>query len=205
MRRQLKMAALAVSVVLALGIFSFAQDRDEYYRGNVAQTRQYGYDNGFRDGQHKGQHEGRENDPFDYRTPDWRQASHGYRSWMGPLSVFQDSYQQGYRDGFRSGFVSERPGWRGDGDRDDHYRGGSSNYYGSGSYGRAAYDTGYQDGATMAREDIYQNKRFNPEPRARFGGRDDGYSRAYGDKNSYKAEFTDGYRAGYQATFDRRY
>jgi len=122
-RRQLRMAALAISVVLALGTLSFAQDDDDYYRGNSAQTRQYGYDNGYRDGQRKGQHEGRENDPFDCRTPDWRQASHGYKSWMGPLGAFQDGYQQGYRDGFGSGFLSERPGWRaeGDGDRGDHY------------------------------------------------------------------------------------
>jgi len=199
------MAALAISVVLALGTLSFAQDDDDYYRGNSAQTRQYGYDNGYRDGQRKGQHEGRENDPFDCRTPDWRQASHGYKSWMGPLGAFQDGYQQGYRDGFRSGFLSERPGWRGegDGDRGDHY--GRDRFYGSGQHSRVAYDTGYQDGASMAREDIYQNKRFNPEPRAHFGGRDDGYSRAYGDKNIYKAAYTDGYRAGYQATFNRRY
>jgi hypothetical protein len=205
MRRQLRMAALAVSVVLALGTFSLAQDRDDDYRGNVTQTRQYGYDNGYRDGQRRGQHEGRENDPYDYHTPDWRQASHGYKSWMGPLSAFQSGYQQGYADGFRSGFASERPERRGDGDgdRDDHYRG--NGFYGSGSYNRVAYDTGYRDGATMAREDIYRNKRFKPEPRSQFGGRDDGYSHAYGDKNLYKAEYSDGYRAGYEATFNRRY
>ena len=207
MKRLLRMAALAVSLVLALGTISLAQDRDDYYRGTIAQTRQYGYDSGFRDGQHKGRHEGRENDPYDYRTPDWHQASHGYKSWMGPQDVFQEGYQQGYRDGFRSGFISERPEWRGDGDgdRDDRYRG--SGFYGSGPHGpsRIAYDTGYQDGISMAREDIYKNKRFNAEPRARFGGRDDGYSRAYGDKNMYKAEYTDGYRAGYEATFNGSY
>src|ERR1700757_2262601 len=107
--QRLRMAAVAVSVVLALSAFSLAQgyDRDDYYRGgNVAQTRQYGYDNGFRDGEKKGRHEGRENDPFDYRTPDWRQATHGYKSWMGPVSAFQSGYQQGYREGFQSGFAS---------------------------------------------------------------------------------------------------
>lgn len=203
MRRQLQAATLAVSLVLALGSVSLAQDRDDYYRGGSAQARQYGYDNGFHDGQRKGQHEGRENDPFDYRTPDWHQASHGYKSWMGPLSLFQDGYQQGYREGFRSGFLSERPGFREDRDRDGGYRG--NGFFGSRRESRVAYDNGYQDGVTMAREDIYKNKRFNAEPRSRFGGRDDGYSRGYGDKNVYKAEYTDGYRAGYEATFNRRY
>jgi len=212
MRRQMRMASLAVSLVLALGTFALAQDRDDdYYRGgNVAQTRQYGYDSGFRDGEKRGRHEGRENDPYDYHTPDWRQATRGYKGWMGPMNAFQNGYQQGYADGFRSGFNSERPGFRGDRDGDrDRYR--NNGYYGNGYYGNNAYDsrigynTGYQDGVTMAREDQYKNQPFNPNPRARFDDRDHGYRREYGDKNSYKAEYTDGYRAGYQSTFNGRY
>ena len=214
MRRQVKMASLAISAVLALGTIGLAQNRDDYYYrgGNAAQTRQYGYDNGFRDGEKKGRHEGRENDPNDYRTPDWRQATHGYKNWMGPVNAFQNGYQQGYADGFRSGFASEQRGWRGDrGDRTYGYRG--NGYYGNGYYGngysgyngRIGYDTGYQDGLTMAREDQYKNKPFNPNPRARFDGRDHNYRREYGDKGDYKAQYTDGYRAGYQATFNGRY
>jgi len=212
MRRPMKMASLAVSLLLALGTFALAQDRDDYnYRGNTAQARQYGYESGFRDGEKRGRHEGHENDPYDYHTPDWRQATRGYKGWMGPMNVFQNGYQQGYADGFRSGFESERPGWRGDrdGDRDNRYRNDGYNgdgYYGNNVYdSRVGYDTGYQDGATMAREDQYKNKPFNPNPRARFDDRDHGYRREYGDKNSYKAQYTDGYRAGYQATFNGRY
>jgi hypothetical protein len=211
MRRQLRMASLAVSAVLALGTFALAQDWDDYhYRGaNVSQTRQYGYDSGFRDGEKRGRHEGRENDPYDYHTPDWRQATRRYKNWMGPVNTFQNGYQQGYADGFRSGFISERPERR---DRDD-YRYRDNGYRGDSYYGgherydsRAGYNTGYQDGGTMAREDQYQNKPFNPNPRARFGGRDNGYVREYGDKNAYKAEYTDGYRAGYESAFNgRRY
>jgi hypothetical protein len=210
MRRQIRTAALAISFVLALGTIGFAQDWDDYYhRGGSSQARQYGYESGFRDGQKRGQHEGRENDPYDYHTPDWRQATHGYKGWMGPVNAFQNGYQQGYADGFRNGFIAERPGWDRDGDRDD-YRGGAyrgNGYYG-GNYaynGRVGYDTGYQDGVSMAREDLYKNKPFNPNPRARFDGRDHGYSREYGDKNSYRAQYTDGYRAGYESTFNRRY
>ncbi len=208
MRRQVRMASWAISAVLALGTIALAQDRDDYYyRGrNAAQTRQYGYDNGFRDGEKKGRHEGRENDPNDYRTPDWRQATHGYKNWMGPVNAFQNGYQQGYADGFRSGFASEQRGWRGDRDRAIAIYGYRGNgYYGNGysSYNsRIGYDTGYQDGVTVAREDQYKNKPFNPNPRARFDGRDHNYRREYGDKNAYKAQYTDGYRAGYQATFN---
>jgi hypothetical protein len=206
MRRHLRMAGLAVSLVLALGTFALAQDRDDhYYRGDLAQTRQYGYENGFRDGEKRGRHEGRENDPYDYHMPDWRQATRGYKNWMGPLNVFQNGYQQGYADGFRSGFNNERPGWRGDGDRDNRYRG--NGYYGNDGYynGRVGYDTGYQDGVTMARDDQYRNKPFNQNPRGRFDDRDHGYRREYGDKNDYRAQYTDGYRAGYEATYNGRY
>jgi hypothetical protein len=201
MRRQMRVAALAVSIVLALGTFAAAQDYDDYGRGAVAQARQYGYDSGFRDGQRRGQHEGRENDPYDYHTPDWRQATHGYKGWMGPMGAFQNGYQQGYAEGFRVGFNSVRPAYRGDGDRDDYYRG--ERFYGSDS--RIGYNTGYQDGAQVAREDMYSNKRFNPEPRGRYDDRDHGYRREYGDKNFYRQQYTEGYRAGYQATYDRRY
>lgn len=202
MRRQMKMAALGVSILLAFGTLTLAQDADDYYYGNVARARQYGYDNGFRDGERRGRHEGKENDPFDYHTPDWHQATRGYKNWMGPVNAFQSGYQQGYAEGFRSGFLSERPGWGGDGDgdRDDRYRGGVH-----GSNNGIAYDTGYQDGVTVAREDLYNNKRFDPNPRGRYDDRDHGYRREYGDKNTYKAEYTDGYRTGYQATFGGRY
>jgi hypothetical protein len=200
------MAALGMSAVLVLGAIALAQDADDYYRrGNAAQARQYGYDNGFRDGEKRGRHEGRENDPYDYHTPDWRQATQGYKNWMGPVNLFQNAYRQGYAQGFRSGFEAERPGWRGDDDRDDGYRGSgySGNNYGYSS--RMGYDTGYQDGTTMAREDQYKNKPFDPNPRARFDDRDHGYRREYGDKNASRSEYTDGYRAGYQATFGGRY
>src|SRR5215468_845605 len=215
MRQPMRMASLAVAAVLALGTFALAQDWDDYhYRGaNVAQTRQYGYDRGFRDGQKRGQHEGRENDPYDYHTPDWHQATRGFKNWMGPVNAYQNGYQQGYADGFRSGFISERPSWGDrdrDGYRDDRYR--NNGYYGNGYYGgdyrynsRAGYNTGYQDGTAMAREDLYNRKPFNPNPRARFGGRDNGYAHEYGDKNAYKAEYTEGYQAGYERAFNGRY
>jgi hypothetical protein len=201
MRRQLRTVAMAVSLFVALGTFTVAQDYDDYNRGGGNQARQYGYDNGFRDGQRRGQHEGRENDPYDYHTPDWRQATHGYKNWMGPIAAFQNGYQQGYVEGFRSGFNSERAGWRGDGDRDGDYRG--NRFYGSDN--RIAYNTGYQDGASVARDDMYKNKSFNPEPRGRYDDRDHGYRREYGDKNFYRSQYAEGYRAGYQSAFDRRY
>jgi hypothetical protein len=206
MKRQTKMAArtivAAMATILLFGMVAVAQDYDrDDYRGNVAQTQQYGYQNGYRDGMDRGRHEGRENDPFDYRTPDWRQATRGYQPWMGPVSVFQQGYQQGYASGFRAGFVSMRPGWR-DGDRDD-YR--PESYSGDRYNGNVGYNFGYQDGAQTARDDLYHNKPFNPNPRGRFDDMDHGYRREYGDKGYYKSQYATGYRSGYESVFNRRY
>jgi hypothetical protein len=208
-----KYAILALTATLLLSGLSLAQrygdddDNGGYYRGgNLAQAQQYGYENGYRDGMRKGHEEGRENDPFDYQTPDWRQASRGYENWMGPEYAFQRGYRNGYRSGFEAGYENIR-GRGGDYDDDDHsYRGlgNRDRGYGRGGYGSynsPAYNIGYQDGSTVAREDIASHKRFNPNPRGRYDDKDHGYSREYGDKNEYKAEYTNGYRDGYQSNF----
>ncbi len=220
MKRQMRIAALVVAVALIVSGLAMAQrDRDDdddgYYgnnRGNAAQAQQYGYQNGYRDGVNKGREEGRENDPFDYQTPDWRQATRGYERWMGPIQLFQRGYQNGYRAGFESGYQSMNRR-RGDGDRDDGYYGrgpyGGSGYYGGPTYGRGGYDSpaynwGYRDGQEMARHDLEKRNGYNASPRGPFDDRDRGYQRQYGDKNEYKREYTQGYRAGYDSLFRGR-
>jgi len=213
MKRQMSMAALVVALTLIVSGLAMAQryrdDDDGYYtRGTGAQAQQYGYQSGYRDGVNKGREEGRENDPFDYRTPDWRQSTRGYQRWMGPVEVFQRGYQNGYRAGFESGYqsVNRRRG-DGDHDRDDGYwaRGGSgSPWYGGGyrgGYESPGYSWGYRDGQEMARHDMEKHNGYNATPRGPFDDRDRGYQRQYGDRNEYKAEYTQGYRAGYDSTF----
>jgi hypothetical protein len=210
MKQKAKWIILILGVTLLSSGLALAQrDRDDdddgYYRGgDRAQAQQYGYQNGYRDGVSKGHEEGRENDPFDYQTPDWRQASRGYENWMGSMSAFQHGYRDGYRSGFQAGYENIRGrggdydddhGYRGVGNRDRGYGGGRN------GYNSPAYNVGYRDGSTVAREDIESHKRFNPNPRGRYDDRDRGYSREYGDKNEYKSEYTNGYRDGYQSNF----
>jgi hypothetical protein len=195
MGQRTRVAVLAVAIVTFTGL-AFAQrygnyDDDEgYYQSSVSQARQRGYDRGYHDGIKKGEHEGRENDPFDYRTPDWRKATSGYENWMGPIDSYQRGYQEGYSNGFQAGFQNVRPVY---GDRGNHFfdRGQDS----------PAYRIGYEDGASVAREDIARGKRFNPNPRGPYDDADHGYRREYGDKHAYKALYADGYREGYQANY----
>jgi hypothetical protein len=193
MGRQIKMAALAVTVMVMFSGLALAQRYDgDDYRYDGGQARQQGYDRGYHDGIGKGRHEGRENDPFDYRTPDWHQATRGYKSWMGPVEAYQRGYQEGYREGFKSGFESVR------GNYGNGY--GRNGFFDHG-YRSPAYNIGYEDGATVAREDVARGKRFNSNPRGPYDDKDHGYRREYGDKHEYKDRYTDGYRQGYEANY----
>lgn len=209
MWRTMRMAALALSATLALSGLAVAQrdydgDRDDNYRGGN-QAQRYGYDRGYQDGVGKGRHEGREHDPLDYRPPDWRQATRGYERWMGPVEFYQRGYQEGYQSGFETGYREMAGRWGdGDHDRDDRW---------SNEGWRTGYDPdsaniatrfGYDDGRTAAREDVEHRKSYNSKPRGRFEDRLDGYRREYGSKDRYRAEYTAGYRQGYDSVM-RRY
>ncbi len=210
MWRTIKMAAFALAVTLLVSGFALARDDDDYYRrGGTDQARQYGYEKGFHDGVGKGHHEGREHDPYDYRSPDWHQASHGYKGWMGPVDWYRRGYQEGYASGFRSGYqevAGPRDGYSEGRSRtySNDFRGGyDSNRGGHGD--NIAYRFGYEDGSSVAREDIYKRKPYNPNPRGRYDDEDHGYRREYGNKNQYKADYANGYRTGYEAAMGHRY
>jgi hypothetical protein len=201
-KRTIRMASYALACTLIMSGFALARDDDDdYYRqGNPAQARHYGYENGYRDGARHGRHEGREHDPNEYQTPDWNQATRGYKNWMGPVSWYQHGYQEGYSNGFRDAYRSAA-GWRdGHGYRDEGWSYGA---WGGGN--DVAYHFGYEDGSIAARSDIERGKSYNSKPRGRYEDRDHGYRREYGSKNEYKAEYTDGYRAGYDAVMRDRY
>lgn len=211
MWRSVRMAVLATAAMLAISSIVWAQrdwdgdrDDDDHYRGNRdgGQARQYGYERGYRDGVEKGRHEGRERDPYDYQTPDWRQATRGYERWMGPVGLYQRGYQDGYRNGFSAGYREVTDRWF---DRDGRWRNDGWRTGYDPDWSSIANRYGYEDGAQVAREDIYNRKRYNSKPRARFEDRDHGYRREYGDKDRYKAEYTAGYRAGYDSVMSHSY
>lgn len=201
-KRAVLAAALAATITLGLSSFAAAQydDDDRYYQGGSGeQARQYGYQSGYRDGYWKGQHEGRENDPGDINVRDLREATHGYQPWMGPVWYFRDGYRNGYRNGFRAGYQAGNSGWS----RDDDARYYPNSGYGQ-QYGASAYQIGYQDGASVAREDAAYGKPYNPRPRGRYDDMDHGYRREYGNKGAYKAQYANGYREGYQSAIGRQ-
>ena len=196
MTQRMKVAAAVIAVTLIVSGLALADDDDYGRRGNPQQAHQYGYQNGYQDGLRQGQHEARENDPNDFQSRDWRNASRGYQNWMGPFPAFQDGYRDGYRQGYQAAF-NDRWGRRDDG---DDYRSAGDNRWSGGN----AYNYGLQDGTQAGREDSIRGKQFNPKPRG-SNHADRGYIREYGDKNAYRTQYSDGYRAGYQRTYGRGY
>lgn len=86
--------------------------------------------------------------------------------------------------------------------------------YGNGYYDRddsrqgmrEAREFGSRDGASVAREDMWKGKPFNPNPRGPFSGADDGYRHEFGSKRDYRETYAQAYRAAYEDAFrGRRY
>jgi hypothetical protein len=66
-----------------------------------------------------------------------------------------------------------------------------------------AREFGARDGASVARQDLWSRKPFNPNPRGRFDDADHGYRREFGSLHEYRERYTEAYRAAYQRCFRR--
>ena len=91
-------------------------------------------------------------------------------------------------------------------DRDD-YRYNDRDGYGYDSYRRGlnlARDFGFRDGPQVAREDMWNRKPFNLNPRGRYDDADHGYRRQFGNKHEYREHYSEAYRDGYMSTFRGR-
>ncbi|HZQ17492.1 MAG TPA: hypothetical protein VFA90_02135 [Terriglobales bacterium] len=86
--------------------------------------------------------------------------------------------------------------------------------YGNGYYDRydmhggmhAAREFGRHDGASVAREDMWRGKPFNPNPRGPYSRADNGYRREFGRIRDYREMYAQAYREAYANAFrSRRY
>ena len=186
MLRTMRMAALGVAFTLAFSGLALARDDDD----NQNHGRTKGHDRDHNRDRHDRDHDkDRDRDRDDHR---WRDRDRNRDAWQrahpGPYWGYGN---RGRGDGDR--------------DRDDGFFNRDRNVYGPSGYGRnPGFNYGYQDGALVARNDMHDRKRHNPNPRGKYDDRDGGYRREYGDKNGYKVEYGNGYRAGYEGAY-RRY
>lgn len=82
---------------------------------------------------------------------------------------------------------------------ENRYYGGDSFRYGM----HQAREFGFHDGASIARQDLWSRKPFNPDPRGRFDDADHGYRPEFGSLREYREHYTEAYREAYQRSFRR--
>ena len=68
-------------------------------------------------------------------------------------------------------------------------------------YGDVAFDNGFRDGTNAGSKDLRQGKYYKPERHDSYEDGDRGYHDFYGDKNSYKIRYREGFLRGYQKAF----
>ena len=222
--RSLRMAALAVAITFMCGGLALARDHDhdkyhhdrhdrhDHYTDHYNDHRDrhdhnYGHDgNYWRDGDRDRNRDRWEHDRRD-RHHWWERDHYRDEGYYHP-GAFYDRAPEG--DSGQSAHFIEAAFRYPVAAYSEHgygYSGGGGYDYPSPEYRRPGYDRnvaygfGYQDGSYMARRDWERNKRFNPNPRNEFGNRTHGYDRSLGDKNYYRAEYTNGYLAGYEANY----
>ncbi len=182
MFRLVKQTAWLIVATILLGALSFAQGRDD-------------------DDDHRSRDHWRDRRDRDDHDRDDRRWYDRYRDHRYHDDRRYENWE--YRD----------RGWRDDQIHDGYYRRDPGTYgYWGGSYAIGGYERrnrgfsfGYQDGALVAREDMWRGKPYHPDPRGKYEDADHGYDRYYGDRGQYRAEYAEGYRRGYIAAFRGRY
>jgi hypothetical protein len=196
--RSMRLAALTVAMTLAFSGLALARDHD--------------------DDRYKHDHYG---DKHEDRNHDWAHGHDNDHSWNRDHDRNNDRWRESERervreherwerehrnDGYYGGQVYNRNprGYPGSG---SVYPGGSYGYpgsvYGRGGYGNGGgigFNQGRMEGENQARKDMAQGKPFNPNPRG-SNHTDNGYHSYMGDKNQYRASYTEGYRSGYESNF----
>jgi hypothetical protein len=67
---------------------------------------------------------------------------------------------------------------------------------------RIAHDNGYHDGREAGEKDARKGRAFAVDHHDDFRDADHGYHRDYGDKEFYRREFREGFRAGYSDAYN---
>lgn len=172
---------------------------DGYYRQLNADRRQ-AYEQGYQSGFRKGLEERREGDYHGWRESDCGRRVD--RDHDGDDRAINQAFSNGCRAGFADAYSGRgaRFGGFGYGDGDDY---GNRGGYGYGNAGQVARQFGYQDGASVAAEDLQKRKPYNPNPRGRYDDADHGYRHEFGDKGWYKQQYSQAYRQGYEQEYQR--
>jgi hypothetical protein len=153
------------------------------------------YDHGYRDGRRDGERDARRAGRYERRYDRWDRRDERRRA-----------YEEGYRDGYRVSLArysrSGRGGYYPD-HRDPYGRPG----VGSRSYRGPAFARGYEEGYEEGRGAGEDRDAYDPRREKKYRDGDSGYDDDYGSKDAYRADYRNGFLAGYGAGYreNRRY
>jgi hypothetical protein len=214
MGRNLKTATIAFALALFLLPMAPALMAQEYGQQGAMNQQQIANNNGYRDGFDHGRFDRTNGNRYDFHNRDYHRADRGYVRGMGNHDDYQNAYRHGYRLGYNDGFNGRR--YQGE-EPEGNYNSappyaehGGDNDAGN-SYGKdyrqndVAFEIGFRDGRQAAEKDLSHNNRFRPTKHDKYEDASHGYRKSYGDKQSYKNHYRQGFLRGYQNAFPRQY
>ena len=204
--RSMRLAALTVAMTLAFSGLALARDHDDDTKTIITDHYKDKHEDRHHDWDRDRDHHwwGGDHDRNDRNNDRWRESER-------ERAREHERWEREHRnDGYYGGQIYNRypRGYPGGGYPSGGYPSGGYGYpgtvYGRGGYGNGAsgigFNQGRMEGANQARKDIAQGKPFNPNPRG-SNHTDNGYHSYMGDKNQYRASYTEGYRSGYESNF----
>ena len=208
------MTRLTLRTVLALTLLIGQPSVLIHAQSNSADSRQHGYEHGYRDGADRGRQDRERGVGRNFRDNDYLAGARDYDPAFGNRQTYMSGYQEGYQAGYDDGYnYYEQPGRYGElygrrgngssrGPRDAPTSRGNSRGT-SGAKTDAAFDAGYREGIAVGQEDRRQNARSDFRRSSEYRNGDAGYRSSFGDRNEYRRDFQDGFERGYQDGYGR--
>jgi len=227
-----KAILLASAMLVALGGLAIAQDRDnddrysrdrddyrndhreydnyQWGRDRNADSREYGFHNGYRDGWNSGRDARGQRRDRDYRS---NNDTNGYQDWMGSRGQYKKGYKEGYRAGYSdsyNGRSNQYPYVYGRNGQRSPWDPGSNSYgvcdqsgYGQQQdyrYGNStASQWGCKDGLEAGQRDRNDRHSYRATEWEAYRDADHGMSSSsgYGSSEQYQREYREAFIAGY--------
>jgi hypothetical protein len=187
-------------MALLVGYGNLVQAKDNKY-----QARQHGYEHGYRDGYYSGR-DGREHHAkYDLKSKDYKEGDRGYDKHMGDEGEYKEGYRAGYQSGYDDAFYN-RPGRFAEIFGHEEVREDPNVTIievGPGGSADVAYDNGYRDGIRAGQRDLSNHANFDPADQPSYRDGDHGYRGSFGEKDTYKRQYREGFMRGYQDGYGR--
>jgi hypothetical protein len=200
---KLMLRTIGLAIVLIIG----RPAAPVYAQYNSTDSRQHGYEHGYRDGADRGRQDSERGLARNFNDGDYRAGTRDYDPAFGSEREYMSGYQEGYRVGYDDGYdFYNRPGRYGElygGRTARGNQGASATRPSSRGFADRAFDAGYREGVAAGEQDRRQNVRSDFRRSRTYQNGDAEYQSGFGDRNEYRQNFRDGFERGYQDGYGR--